>query len=165
MRGTMQRLRWLLVGLLFPAVAWAVTSVGPTLYTYPKGSYVTLLNDIALNGAAGVRTFNLTQAQVEGMAKAVLTVKRTRVAGTDLTMTCTQSPDGSTKTDIDTCEFTPGSGTCTHYPITWKDGNSSSQAQTWEVPLAGYGAVECIVASTSAGASDKLTILGKLVTQ
>lgn len=144
----------------------AAAPTGPTHYVSPKGSYLTLLNNIALNASAGTRTFSLTLAQVEGMANLVLTVNRTRHLGTDLTMTCTHSRDGgTTNAAYDTCEYTPGSGTCTYYPVTWKSPNSTSEVLTWEVRVLGYGAPTCVVASSSADGTDLLSVTGELVTQ
>lgn len=157
--------------VLLAAANASASGIGPRHLKIPSLSdggvgYTTLLSNIALNGTAAVRTWTLTQAQTDGMAKVVLTVKRTRVAGTDLTMTCTQSPDaGTTKGTIQTCEYAAASGTCTHYQTTWKSANSSTETLTWEMSVLGYGQLDCTFASTSAGATDKLTVYGVMVTQ
>lgn len=100
-----------------------------------------------------------------GYAKAVLTMNRARNAGTDMTMTCTQSRDeGTTKAKIQTCEYTAASGTCTHYDVTWKSATSSSEILTWQVTIAGQPKTYCTLASTSAN-TDTIVVTGMLVTQ
>jgi hypothetical protein len=146
----------------------AVAGYAPRHLTVPAlpGSYLTLLSNIALNASAATRTFTVSKDNIHGMAKVVLTVKRTRVAGTDLTMTCTQSPDsGATKGTVQVCEYEAGTGTCTHYTNTWRSGTSTTETLTWEIGVLGYGQLDCTFVSTSAGATDLLTVLGVLVTQ
>jgi hypothetical protein len=100
-----------------------------------------------------------------GYAKASLTMVRTRSAGTDMTMTCTQSRNGgTTKAKIQTCEFTAASGTCTHYDVTWKSATSSTETLTWEVTTLGYPLTYCTLASTSAD-TDTIAVTGMLVSQ
>ena len=164
----MRRFLVLLAALAFPVAASA--DVGPRHLKVPSVNdsgtgYITLLDNIALNGSSTVRTFTLTGKQIDGMAKAVLTVKRTRVAGTDLTMSCTQSPDGGTTLGQLTVCYFDSSGTCTSSTATWKSSTSSTETLTWEVGVLGYGQLACTFASTSAGATDKLTVLGTMVTQ
>lgn len=152
--------------LLLPLSADAAPASGPTHAVYPTNGSLTLLNNIALNAAAGTRTFNLTRAQTKGYARLVLSKKRTRVAGTDLTMACTFSFDGgTTKVEYTTCSYGTGDGICTHVPVTWLDPDDASENQEWSVDILGRGDIECVVTSTSAGATDFLTVLGVLVTQ
>lgn len=163
----MRRLLLALVVLLAPAIASAQASVHAIAPA--GGGGVVLLNDIALNAAAGVRTFtinNSTQLKPRGFSYLVLSVKRTRNAGTDLTMTCTQSPDGgATDYMLAECEGAAASGVCNFYQQTWQDEGDVSANWTWRVDVLGYSHLECVFGSTSASASDKLTVTGTLVTQ
>lgn len=165
----MKRVALVLAALLVSATAHAAVAE-KHLIQPPFDTGKVLLNNIALNGAAGVRTLTLSSAAgslpAHGFAKLVLSVKRTRVAGTDLTMTCTQSPDGGT-TDyaLEECESAAASGTCEFYTQTWSDSAAASKNHTWSVDILGYTELECIFASTSAGATDKLTVTGQVVTQ
>ena len=165
--------RWLIALLLLtPSIAMAQTAaprhlVAPASVT---GAGKVLINNKALNASAGDRTLTLStnagSLPAQGYAELVLSVKRTRAAGTDLTMTCTQSPDGGT-TDFQLaeCESAASSGVCTYYQQTWKDAGAVSANWTWTVRILGYSEVECIFASTSAGGSDFLTVTGFVVTQ
>lgn len=160
----------LLAAVLAAAPAGAQV-VGPVHMTVPQnGTGKVLINNVALNAAAASRTLTLSTAAgslpVRGYGVLVLSVKRTRNAGSDLTMTCTQSPDGGT-TDfpLAECESAAASGVCTYYQQTWKDAGSVSANWTWRVDILGYSEVECVFASTSANGSDLLTVTGSVVTQ
>lgn len=160
-----------LLALLLLAAVPASADIGPEHLLVPvTGTGKVLINDVALNAAAGSRTLTLSTAAgslpARGFGVLVLSVKRTRVAGTDLTMTCTQSPDGGT-TDygLAECESAAASGVCTFYQQTWKDPGSASVNWTWRVDILGYSELECVFASASAGANDKLTVTGSVVTQ
>jgi hypothetical protein len=133
----------------------------------PPDNGTVLINNQTL---AASRTFTLSKASgalpPSGFAKLVLSVKRTRAAGTDLTMTCTQSPNsGVTEFKLQECESAAASGVCTFYEQTWKDPGSVSLNSTWSVEILGYSWLKCTFASTSGGASDFLTVFGEMVTQ
>jgi hypothetical protein len=153
------RLLSFLVLLLVPALALAQPAGQPLVRLYPLG---TLLDGIALNAAAGARTFRLTNTG-GSYAKANLVMKRTRVAGTDLTMTCTSSQDGgTTNATRQTCAY-DSLGVCSHVTATWKSATSATETLGWEVRIAGWKITDCVVASTSAGGTDLLTVTGDLV--
>jgi hypothetical protein len=121
-----------------------------------------LLAATALNGGP---SFTITNPG-GGYAKALLTIVRTRAAGTDLTMTCSQSRDGGTTyAKMQTCEYTAASGTCTHYDVTWKSPTSTTETLSWEVAIAGQPLTRCTFASTSSNGSDTSAVTGMLVTQ
>jgi hypothetical protein len=151
-------LRLLAAVIILLAVDPALAQEGPRHRIHDLG---TVLASTALSGGP---VFTITNPGA-GFAKAVLTMNRTRSAGTDMTMTCTQSRDGgTTKAKLQTCEFTAASGTCTHYDVTWKSSTSSSEILSWEVTVLGQPLTYCTLASTSAD-TDTIVVTGMLVTQ
>jgi hypothetical protein len=162
-----------LVGLL---ASPAFGQTNPSAYTVaphnisPKGgnravSYGTLLDDIALNGAASVRTFSVNN-QGGGFAYLNMEVVRTRVAGTDLTLTCLSTVRESTAPTAQrtTCTF-DANGACTSKTATLQSTTSSTETLAWTVNVLGWLRTTCVFASTSAGATDKLTVYANVVAQ
>jgi len=124
----------------------------------------TLLNGIALNASAGTRTFSFSIPGC-GYAKATLTMARTRVAGTNLSMTCTRTDAAGVSAAVTTCAWGVGDGICTHVPAQWLRTSSTTETIPFEVDVLGYCSLTCVVASSSAGSSDLLTVTGDVVTQ
>lgn len=123
-----------------------------------------LLSAVALNGAAETRTFTFTNPG-GGYAKAMLAMARTRVAGTDLSMTCTRTNTAGVAAKTQRCVYGSTDGICTHYDESWLKTSSTTETITWEIEVLGFVSATCVVASTSAGGTDLLTVTGDLVTQ
>lgn len=153
-----------LVTLALAALLVPLGASAAVMGTHGVWKLGTLLAGIALNASAGTRTFTFTNPG-GGYAKARFQMARTRVAGTDLTMTCTRTDSSGVAAKVQTCAWGDGDGICTHVDVTWKDTSSATETVTWELEVLGYFAATCIVASTSAGASDLLTVTGDLVAQ
>lgn len=153
-----RRLAAVVALLLFSSPAFAIQE------RHARLNLGTLLSAVALNGAEATRTLTITNPG-GGYAKAMLAMARTRVAGTDLTMTCTRTNTAGVAAKVQTCAWGDGDGICTHVDVTWKDASSATETVTWEVDMLGYVSATCIVVSTSAGATDFLTTTAELVTQ
>ncbi len=129
------------------------------------GERTEFIRRVALNGAAATRTITFDNSS-HAYDKAVLEVWRTRAAGTDLTATCkgTVNPTATPESVMGVCSY-DASGVCTFSAGTLKSNTSTSEKLAWEVSLTGWAKVTCVFASTSAGASDLLTVTGRLVAQ
>jgi YD repeat-containing protein len=124
----------------------------------------TLLDDIALNAAAGTRTFSINNPD-GGYAIANLELARTRNAGTDMTMTCVATTGSGTPTaQRTTCTY-DGAGTCASVTATMSSSTSVTETLAWVVGIHGWVTTNCVVASTSADGDDKLTVTGNMVAQ
>lgn len=155
----MKRLMLCLSLLLVPSLASAQAALVAS-----ESPVVTLLSAAPLNGAAATLTVTRTAVQKKGFTRWVLNVLRTRVAGTDLTMTCTNSFDANVnKASLTTCTY-DATGVCTSVAAVMKSTTSASEKLVWEVNLGGYGRLDCVFASTAAGAGDLLTVQGVMVT-
>jgi hypothetical protein len=121
------------------------------------------LTATALNGVA---TFTITNTDSQ-YYQANLEVARTRLAGTDLTMTCvsTTSRTATPTAQRQDCEMASSSATCTHYQTIWKSPTSSTETLAWEVKILGWYRTDCTFASTLAGGSDFVAVTGALVSQ
>lgn len=151
-----------LMALLGPVSASA-QGVVTTRHLYEQIPSSELLTNIALNGSAGVRTFTFNNPGGR-FAQANLAMARIRVAGSDLTMTCTRTNMAGVTSKVQTCVY-DANGACVHVDVTWSDASSSTETTSWEITMLGYKSATCVVASTSAGATDKLTVTGDLVSQ
>lgn len=119
----------------------------------------TLLDTTLLSGSP---TFTLNNPGA-GYAVALLTMVRTRSAGTDMSMTCVRSNDGFiTSAKVQICSY--AGGTCTHADVTWKSATSSTETLAWEVGILGWIQTTCTLTSTSA-TTDTIKVLGSMVTQ
>ena len=119
----------------------------------------TLLDTTLLSGSP---TFTISNPGA-GYAVALLTMVRTRSAGTDLSMTCARSNDGfvsSAKVQI--CSY--AGGTCTHADVTWKSATSVTETLAWEVGILGWIQTKCTLTSTSA-TTDTIKVDASVVTQ
>ena len=161
----------LLLGLLFaPAAASAQASYGRCVLA-------TLLNDVALNGAAATRTFTIakpttnapgTCALVDSSGRSYrqlnLFLKFTHANNGTLSTSCTFSPDAGTNDyEPTTCDVS--SGTCTlAFAGTWTTPSlSAAKKYTFPVTILGYSHIECVTTHGGApNASDKLHVIGEL---
>lgn len=150
----------LVAALLAPSLGQAQEFQGKHR-VYPLG---TLLSGIALNADASTRSFTFSNPN-GGFAKAVFSMVRTRVAGEDLSMTCSRTNAAGVASKVQTCSWGDGDGICTHVDVTWFDATDGSEAVAWELSMLGWFTGTCTVASTNAGGSDLLTATGNLVTQ
>ena len=158
------------LSLLLAAPAFA-SGTGPKHETFKLG---TLIDDLAFTTTptatvpdrltSGTVT-NLAQSGL-GFAMLVLEIDATRVAYTDISMTCTHSRDGGTNVfTIQTCDTSTTLGTCTSLDAAWLKTTSVSVKYTWRVGILGLRQVACTFAATAAGAGDDVTVTGYIITQ
>ncbi len=128
------------------------------------GERVTCLSGVALNASAATRTCTIENPS-GAYSFATVEAARTRVAGTDFSMTCVSTNGTGTPAALrGGCER-DASGTCEFAPDTEIDTTSSTLTYGWEVRLRGWTRMACTFASTSAGGTDLLTMNYRLVTQ
>lgn len=124
-----------------------------------------LLNDIALNGSATVRTF--TVEDLEGYAELGLDVKFTHANNGTITFTCTGKsahPLVADQLDTTLTTCTTASGTCTlnFGGVVVTPSLSASKTYTFPLKILNQKRVKCVVAhGGSPSASDKLTVVGR----
>lgn len=145
----------LLLGIALPAAAMPYIS-----------ERTTVLSAVALNASAGTRTFSIMNPS-GAYLKANLEMQRTRVAGTDLTLTCVKTTSDTTPpatpTGVMTACVWDATGVCTSVTATLKSTTSVTETLAWELDISGYTRTDCTVASTSAGGTDLITTILRLV--
>ncbi len=164
MRRLIRRLRLVVVSLALV--------VGAQAHAASMSEYTTFLASTPLNGSANSRTFSIVNP-TGTYATLRLEVKRTRAAGTDLTLTCisTNDPlqmsvaigsltDPGTRT---TCAY-DASGFCNSVTATYRSTTSVSETMLWSIDVLGYMRTDCTFASTAAGGSDFVQAKGRMVT-
>ena len=142
--------------LLIALAALAATTVG---------AEETYLRRQPLNGTAASLTFTISNGDGK-YSYANIEVSRTRVAGTDLTLTCKSTTRKSTTpTAVRTkCDY-DASGVCTSVTATLKSATSATEVLAWRVSVAGWERTDCTFASTAAGATDLVSATGRLVAE
>jgi hypothetical protein len=111
-----------------------------------------LLNAVAANANASLRTVKL---KVDGLAKVTLQVNFVRVAGTNVTSTCTASLDGGkTYASLSSSAITAGASTVSPLVDTWT--TSATGNIVFEYDTRSYDYLKCVLASAS-GTTDTLT--------
>ena len=123
-----------------------------------------LLNGVACNASAAARTITLNHGTVAsetnrgfGWGLASLYVKFVRSAATNVTMVCTESPDGGT-TDYTPQATETINGVHTSINSSWLKTTSVSANWPWRVDLHGSVETECVFSCASGGGSDTLTV-------
>lgn len=152
------RLRSLFVLLL---LAGAVRADAAAL-----GEQTTFLATAALNGSAASLTFTINNPN-GAYTYANLELVRTRVAGSDLTMTCKSTTNGISSAPTATrgvCTY-DASGVCTQLTATRKSSTSVTETLPWTVNILGWTRTDCTVASTGAGVTDTIAVTGRMVTR
>jgi hypothetical protein len=149
--------------------AAACASSETSVSTYNLG---TLLNAVALNGAAATRTFTIAPQLSNYHSLLEYSTLVTRMtydydsnAGA-LSMTCTEGDTTTTATGSLTVCSTISSGTCTvdFSGVMTTASLSADKKWTWSLGIAGSQALSCVVAqSGSPGASEKITVTGFLL--
>ena len=149
----MRHIRFVTFLALALVASTAVAADGPTRINLALG---TKLSAIALNGAASTRTISLNS--LEGYTHAAVFIDYTNSAATAVTMTCSARYDSTDSTDyqLHACDgsTTP---TLTCGPKVWSNAVSGDEAWVWHVPLLAQNLV-CVLAGTSAGAGDLVTV-------
>lgn len=145
------------------ALLWATpTLAGKALVAPPTDSRL-LLNDVALNAAAGSRTFEW--AGVLGYETVVFLIDYTHANNGTLTLTCTVSDDANT-TDYKptTCEVSSGTCAVKTGGVFVTDSLSASLKYAVRMGIRGYKDLQCVIAhGGSPNASDTVTINGYVV--
>lgn len=156
-----------ILALLWISPAFAAPELHLTLPTTAR----TLLDAVALNGAAGTRTFTWTGLKGTADVRLFLFFDYAANAG-NITTTCTLSQADNTLDFMPTtCSDTIAAGvnTCTlSYAGIWKTpaALSADKYFSFLVPLRGAAAMECIVAhDNTPGATDKITVYGIATTE
>ena len=126
-----------------------------------------LLNEVALNGAAGTRTFEV--AKLGGWDVLRLDVQFTHNNNGALTVTCTglsaRAADNSTVNQVDTqrsvCSFS-GAACTLALSTTWATASLSADTDyTFSIDVSADEELNCVIAhGGSADADDKVTITG-----
>ena len=146
------RIRAFILAFLTPAVAFAVPA--PSGHAYKNLG--TLLSAGALNGSP---TITLKAKDISGYGLVALDIAFTRVAATNVAMTCTTSTDdGTTKFTLQSCAVSAGD--CTSSGASWTKTTSVTGKWTWRVDTVGLNYLQCTFTGASAGATDLLTITG-----
>jgi len=119
---------------------------------------ISKLSAVALNGAAGTRTFT---ADVEGWDMAVfyLFFDYTATAGT-ITLTCTVGPDTTTYTYTpQVCTLSGGTCTGADSGIFTHASMSADTRWSWRMGVRGYRYMSCVAAhGGTPAATDKITV-------
>lgn len=138
---------------VIPSTA-AAERTDPIRLSKPLG---TLVNNLDLTAS---RTIDISN-QGKGYGVLVLYFKLTRVAATNVSMTCTASDDAHvTAFDLQTCTVTAGA--CTSDDASWSKDVTGNKNWPWRVEIEGFQDIRCVVTDTAGGASDFLTVTGRL---
>ena len=157
----MKKLFIALAVLLWPALAG--TAQNPTSHAFKK-LQTTLINDVALNAAAGTRTFALTEQDMRGYGILTVFVDFAHSAATDVQMVCSASDDqGTTDFPVQSCAV--AAGVCTSTDANWTKAVAGNDEWIWRVDIVGIPYLECVFSGTSGGASDKVVVTGYLSAQ
>lgn len=165
----MPRITRSIIAALALAPSLALAQYAPKAKTFEIG---TLLNDIALNAGASTRTFTIGPLigtglttgddKLEGYTWLDLRFKFTYSASSDVGISCTTSENDGTDEDI-IQDCTIASGVCTSSDASWLKAVSASKKWRWRIGIKNGKRATCVVTSTGAGSSDKLTVKGKVV--
>jgi hypothetical protein len=151
----------LLAGLVFLILS-PTFSIADIPRTAVYREHGTVLDDVALNGAASVRT--TTAVEVIGYNQLLFFVDFTFSAATSVSATCRANYD---KTDVLNYRYLAwdcSSGTaCTGTPWTWTYsgplGTGLTDDDSWIIPVPFMGRqVTCIFSAVGATANDKLSV-------
>ena len=125
------------------------TAAGAICSTPGTAGSCKVLNEAVANGLAATRTFVLP---VAGFSKTTIQVDLTRVAATDVQLTCTASLDGGGHyASITATKITGGTGTVTAYHDVY--ATTSTGNVLFEYDTRTYDSMQCVVSST-AGTTD-----------
>lgn len=156
MRNQIKRLSLLCALTLAPSLAMATTQGRHS--TAPQG---TLLSAVACNASAANRTLSLSNP--DGYGVAILQFDFTYNAATAITLTCNVSLDGGTTyAPLQSCAVS--SGVCTSTDASWSKAVSANDDWAWRIDFLSAPNVQCTVACTGGGASDTVTVYGRLTT-
>lgn len=153
------------IALLFPAAALAQVDATARTGSHRWEPLPVLLTAGELSGAAAGRTITINNPK-GGYATAVLTVDRTRSAGTSLTATCLATSDsGAPEAVKGVCSY-DASGICKLKAVTMQSpSDAASEVFEWEINVLGRVRTDCVFVSAAADGDDELTVTGILVTQ
>ena len=150
----------ILLLVLLAASPVSAQSVDPLNKIWPLG---TVISAKACNDTAANRAFTVADVALErGYNLLVVTFDFTWVDATDVTLTCTHSPDaGTTKATLQDC--TVSAGNCTSDDVKFTKSVTASKIWPWRVDVTGFYDVTCTFACTEAvGGGDLLTMKGYL---
>ena len=160
---------FVLLLVAFPAIAIAEPAT-TTPAELSDGSR-NLLDDVALNGAAGTRTFTLGPQigagprQLAEFRTLVLEVDFTHDQDGTLSIACTEGQSTSAA-DFDLTTTTCSSGTCSlHFAgtVTTNSTLTADKKFAHRVGITGFKVIQCVVTHNgSPTASDKVTVTGFL---
>lgn len=148
---------------LAPTLAFARGASEPQALKYPLG---TLVDDVALNAAAATRTASvLLEGSKAGYDIAIMHIDLTHTAATDVQMSCTITPSAADSAGV-LQQCAVSAGACTSSDASWTKAVSGDKVFLWRVDISGFpGTLACVLSGTSAGANDKVTVKGWLVTK
>lgn len=158
--------RFLALGALLGALAfWAGSA-----HTQPAdvGRHTwkdlgTVLNAVACNASAATRTWTASAGAGAGFGLGVFQLDFNYTAGGDpVTWTCYGSLNGGTTwAELQSCSVS--SGTCTSTDAVWSKATGGAN-DDWilRVDFLGVSDVKCTFACTGGGASDTVSVFGKL---
>lgn len=150
----MRKLLLTILVLALPLTAYAK----PVRHAFQDPSApVTELSAVAMNGAAGTRTFTFSAV---GYARTVFYVSFTHANSGTLTLTCTASPDGNT-TDhtLTVCNTSAGTCTLVDAGIWVSPSLTGDKDYVIDAGVLGYRDVECVlVHGGSVAAADVVTL-------
>lgn len=150
---------------MFRRLALLFLALAAPAYAATLSEQKTYLAAAALNGSAASLTFTISNPN-GAYSYANLELTRVRVSGTDLTMTCKSTTNGSSA-PVGTrgvCTY-DAAGVCTEITATRKSATSSSETLPWIVNIHGWTRTDCTLASTAAGATDTIAVAGRMVTK
>jgi hypothetical protein len=153
-----------LVMLVFAATAQAAPPIGrapgtSTLRFTAAGATCAsnsckVLSAVALNATASTRTVTLP---VAGYSRLTLQVELTRVAATDVQVTCTGSINGGgTYAQETSVTISAGTGTLAAYHDVF--ATTTSQNFLTKYDVRGIDKIACVLSGTSAGATDLIDV-------
>lgn len=132
----------------------------------------TCLDDVALNGAAGTRTFTWPCGtgggwpEALGYATLVMFVDFTHDNDGTLTLTCTVSDDGAAQFDPTTCSTSGGTCTLNFGGVFVTSSLSADKKYAVRMGIRGFRKGQCVLAhGGSAGSSDKATVTSYLISE
>jgi hypothetical protein len=121
-----------------------------------------LINAVPCNASASARTFTLGAGANAGYSILAMQLNLTRVAANSVSLTCQVSlTAGNTWADTQECSIS--SGTCTSNDASWTKAVSATKGWLWRADLYGAPDLRCTFSCSGGGASDLLTINGRLL--
>ena len=149
--------KWIL-GIALFLVPVAAQSATPCENAYQKVNR-TLLSAVAMNAAAALRTFTLTEQEVSAFGTVAVYIKFTWNAATAISMACTASPDaGTTAYTLQSCSTV--AGVCTSSNASWTKAVTASANWVWRIDTLALSAgarISCVISSTGGGANDTVS--------